>query len=361
MTGELWESVLYRLGDWAITDAFPDDAFLSANAGDTTFHKRVIFDRVRWHRELVNKIRRVQDPNEIARLQQFADIHLRAAEIAVLRRDVVAEACRAMDVAPPPILGLVVGVSAKHRVPPECPPDPPIGVYAREAERDQAWRHRGEVMAPDDADKYTLLWDAAAEMSRNNERGVEWNWLRLMDAFWRGDLARSGLVHFYPTGTPGREFVTHDRESLAGLLLGWRPEEDETREPAQSIDTFRHWTVADYRRQPIQFGDYFRADPEGHLGLAALTRDLDRWRERPAHIVVAPTAIATEPVLPSRQEVTKRGRGRPPRKRDAVEQAMRAKYGDRLADLSASTEDTLSVEFKVSRTTVRNARGRILT
>ena len=246
ITGEAWESILHRLGDWAITEAFPDDAFLSANAGHTAFHKRVIFDRVLWHRELVDKIRKVQDPNEKARLQQFADIHLQAAEIAVLRPDVVVEACRAMDVAPPPILGLVVGVSAKHRVPPECPPDSLIGVYAREAERDQAWRHRGEVMTPDEADKYTLLWDGAAEMSRKNKRGVEWNWLRLMDAFWRGDLARNGLVHFYRTGTPGREFVTHDRESLAGLLLGWRPEEDETREPAQSIDTLRHWTVADY-------------------------------------------------------------------------------------------------------------------
>ena len=181
-----------------------------------------------------------------AACNNLPSIHLQAAEIAVLRPDVVVEACRAMDVAPPPILGLVVGVSAKHRVPPECPPDSLIGIYAREAERDQAWRHRGEVMAPDEADKYTLLWDGAAEMSRKNERSVEWNWLRLMDAFWRGDLARNGLVHFYPSGKPGREFVTYDRKSLAGLLLGWRPEEDETREPAQSIDTLRHWTVADY-------------------------------------------------------------------------------------------------------------------
>ena len=361
ITGEAWESILYRLGDWAITEAFPDNAFLSANAGQTTFHKRVTFDRVRWHRELVDKIRSVQDANEKARLRQFADMHLQAVEIAVLGRDVLLEACRAMDVASPPILGLVVGASAKHRVPPECPPDSLIGVYAREEERDQAWRHRGEVMAPDEADKYTLLWDGAAEMSRKNKRGVEWNWLRMMDGFWRGDLARNGFVHFHTAGTPGREFVTHDQESLAGLLLGWRALENGTYELAELINSLRHWTMADYRRQPIPFDDYFRADLEGRLGLAVLTRKLDRWCERPAHIAVAPTSITTEPVLPSRQDVIKRGRGRPARKRDAVERAMRAAYGERLAELSASTEEAISIEFKTSRTTVRNARARILT
>ena len=70
VTGEAWQSILYRLGDWAITDAFPDDAFfvdtfLPANRGDTTFHKKIIFDRVQWHRDLVDKIRRVQDPNPV--------------------------------------------------------------------------------------------------------------------------------------------------------------------------------------------------------------------------------------------------------------------------------------------------------
>jgi hypothetical protein len=271
---EAWENVLYRLGDWAITDAFPDDAFLTSGAGDTTFHKKVIFDRVRWHRELVDKIRGVQDPKEKARLQQFADIHLQVAEVAVLRLDVVMEACRAMDVAPPPILGFVVGVSAKHRVPPECPPDFAVGVYAREAERDQAGRHRGEVMAPDEADKYTLLWDAAREMSRNNERDVEWNWLKLLDAFWRGDLAPDGLMYFYPALPAGREFVVYDRAALAGLLLGPRALET----GAASIDDLRHWRVSDYRDQPAPFGDYFEHDPEGRLGFAVLTQELDRRR-----------------------------------------------------------------------------------
>ena len=278
VTGELWENILYRVGDWAITAAFPDDAFRTADADDATFHKQVIFDRVRWHRDLVDKIHRAQDPEKRERLQRFADLHMQAMEIAVLRRDVVVEACRAMNVVPPPILGLIEGFSATHRVPPECPPDFPIGVYAREAEGDQAWRHHGDVMGPDEVDKYTLLWDAAREMSRNNGRDIEWNWLRLIDAFWRGDLARAGLVHFYRGSEPGREFVTHNRDALAGLLLGWRTLEDGTREPAHPIDTIRHWSVADYRGQPAPLGDYFERDHEGRLGLAVLTQELDRWR-----------------------------------------------------------------------------------
>src|SRR5713101_2745889 len=29
VTAEAWETILYRLGEWAITDVFPDDAFLT--------------------------------------------------------------------------------------------------------------------------------------------------------------------------------------------------------------------------------------------------------------------------------------------------------------------------------------------
>jgi len=300
VSGEPWKSILYRLGDWAITDALPDDVFLTDVATGTTFHKTVIFDRLRWHRELSEKIRGAErDPEEKARLQQFAERHIQVAEIAVLRRDVVVEACRAMNVDPPPILGLVEGVSAEHRVPPECPFHLPVGVFAREAERDQELLRRRDVMPADEAEEYTLLWDAAAEMSRNNGHGLNRNWLRLMDAFWRGELASAGLVHFYRGAEPGRELGIHDREALAGLLLGWRQLGDGTQEPAQPIENLRHWTVEDYLNQPAPFGDYFRPDPEGRLGLAVLTGEFDCWRERPARIVVAPTAIATEPREPN--------------------------------------------------------------
>ena len=103
----LGEGILYRLGDWAITDPFPDDAFLTGAQTGTSFHKKVIYDRIRWHRDLVEKIRRIADHKKRGRLQKYADIHMRAAEVAVLTRDVVLKACRAMNVAPPPILGLV--------------------------------------------------------------------------------------------------------------------------------------------------------------------------------------------------------------------------------------------------------------
>jgi hypothetical protein len=56
----------------------------------------------------------------------------------------------------------------------------------------------------------------------------------------------------------------------------------------------------------------------------------------------------------------RRGRGRPPKKRDETERAMRAEYAERHQELRDSTEDALAAEFGVSRTTARNARERIL-
>jgi hypothetical protein len=334
ITGEAWESVLYRLGDWAITDAFPDEAFLSADARDTTIDKGSIFDRVRWYRELVDKIRRVQDSNDKARLQKFADLHMQAVEIAVLRRDVVVEACRAMHVAPPPILGPPVDVSAKHRVPPECPPDFPVGVFDREAERDRAWRRHGEVMAPDETDKYTLLWDAARETSRNNERGVEWNWLRLMDAFWRGDLAPDGLTCFYPAPPAGRECVVLDRRALGEMLLGHRTLNTGT----ASIDDLRNWRVADYRDQPAPFGGYFEPDPEGRVGFAVRTRELQRWREHSPRAGRHPRKTKSEEDLRVRNQI------------EAVLAAHRRRWPD------PATRPAVRQQARILHTQLRNTR-----
>src|SRR4029077_1270821 len=122
-----------------------------------------------------------------------------------------------MNAAPPPILGLVEGVSAGHRTPPECPLDSAVGVFAREAERDQELLRHRNVMPADEAEGHTLLWDAAAEMSRTSGRRPEWSWIRLMDAFWRGDLSPDGLIYFYH-GQPGREFVLLDRTALSDPL-----------------------------------------------------------------------------------------------------------------------------------------------
>jgi hypothetical protein len=128
-------------------------------------------------------------------------------------------------------------------------------------------------MPSDEAERYTLLWDAAAEMACSNEQLLERNWLRLIDAFWRGDLASDGLTYFYPAPPAGREFVVLRRDALAGMLLGHRAVDTE----AVPIDDLRHWRTADYENQSAPCG-YFRRDPEGRLGLAVLATELDRWR-----------------------------------------------------------------------------------
>jgi len=122
---------------------------------------------------------------------------MRAAEVAVLTRDVVLKGCRAMNVAPPPILGLVTDTSEEHAVPPDRALKSPVGVFAREAEQDQR-HHRGDIMSPDETARYTLLWDAAAEMSHSNGGSAERNWLRLMDAWWSGQMSPTGLIYIYP-------------------------------------------------------------------------------------------------------------------------------------------------------------------
>jgi hypothetical protein len=59
--------------------------------------------------------RKFAESKERDRLQKYADPHIQAAEVAVLTRDVVLEACRAMNVVPPPILELVTDASAEAR------------------------------------------------------------------------------------------------------------------------------------------------------------------------------------------------------------------------------------------------------
>ncbi len=134
----------------------------------------------------------------------------------------------------------------------------------------------GHVMPPDEAEGYTLLWDAADEMPRANGQPPERNWLRLMDAFWRGDLAPNGLTYFCPGSVAGREFFVYDRTVLAGMLLGHAALDS----GKKSIDQLRHWRVADYQKQPDNLGKIFARDHEGRLGLAVLTQELDRWRHR---------------------------------------------------------------------------------
>ena len=298
VTGDTPERILYRLGDWAMTDVFPDDAFLTDKVGDATFNKTVIFERMLWHQNLLNRIHEERDLKERKRLQKFADSHMQVAEITILRRDVVVEACRVMDVKPPPILGLVEGVSARHVVPPECPVDWPVGVFARQAEQDQK-HHRGDIMSPDEAQRCTLLWDLAAERSRSNGRSVEWNWLRLMDRFWEGDLSPNGLVYFYP-GLPGRESVVFEHMALARLLLGHRAGDGTV-----PVENLRNWTMADYLAQPSPYCDYFRCDPQGRVGLAIRTDELKRRRGG----TISGTEMSTTTGTAGQAKLSKRRRG----------------------------------------------------
>jgi hypothetical protein len=281
VTGDTPENILYRLGDWAVTDAFPDDAFLTGAAGAATFENVGIFQRMLWHQKLSEKISKERDPKERERLRKRADYHMQIAESAVLRRDLIINACRAMNVDPPPILGLVKG-SAAHAVPPELASDTLVRVG-----RDRQPARRRDIMAPDEAKRYTPLWDAAAIRSRSNGHSVDWNWLRLMDRFWTGELSPTGLVYFFP-GRPGREFVVFEREALARLLLGWRASDRMV-----PMETLCDWTITDYLRQPDPFCDYFRRDPDGRVGLAAQTNELVH-RRAGAISVVTGTSGPTE-------------------------------------------------------------------
>lgn len=105
VSGETTDTILHRLGDWAMTDAFPDDAFLTKAAGADTFENVGIFQRMLWHQQLSEKISKEGNPRERERLQKFADAHMQIAMLAVLRRDVIINACRAMNVEPPPSSG----------------------------------------------------------------------------------------------------------------------------------------------------------------------------------------------------------------------------------------------------------------
>jgi hypothetical protein len=291
VTGDAPESILYRLGDWAMTDAFPDGAFLTDAAGAATFENVGIFQRMCWHQKLSEKISKEEDPKERERLQKYADAHMQIVERAVLRRDVILQACHAMNVDPPPILGLKR--AGAHVVPPELASDAVVRV-----ERDQGSVRLRDMMAPGEAKQYTLLWDAAATRSRSNGHSVEWNWLRLMDRFWKGGLSPNGLVYFFP-GRPGREFVVFEREALARLLLDHR-ECDGT----ICIERLCQWTLADYLTQPLPYCNYFGRDAHSRVGLAIRIDELNH-----PHDGVDPSIEITGAAsLVSHAEVSKRKR-----------------------------------------------------
>lgn len=64
VSGQTTESILYRLGDWAMTDVFPDDAFLTDATGAATFENESIFRRMLWHQQLSEKISKKEIPGK---------------------------------------------------------------------------------------------------------------------------------------------------------------------------------------------------------------------------------------------------------------------------------------------------------
>jgi hypothetical protein len=134
-------------------------------------------------------------------------------------------------------------------------------------------------MTSDKFESCILLWDAAADLSRANRNPIERNWLIVMDAFWRCDLAPEGLVYFFRDGPGKRAHVVYSRGLLAGHLLGWQHIDDERQEPARSFEELCQWLLDDYFNQPPPFGDYFQPDRrQGRLGLAVSRLDYHRWR-----------------------------------------------------------------------------------
>ena len=137
------------------------------------------------------------------------------------------------------------------------------------------WPDVPQRMSADEFGQYTLLWDAADNMACCNGQTPDRNWLALMDAFWQGELAPRGLTYFYPAPSPGQEFVNYDYHALVDMLLDHRAVEN----GYVSVDSLRHWRLADYQNLPPQFRIVFERDLEGRLGLALLTVELDAWRQ----------------------------------------------------------------------------------
>jgi hypothetical protein len=140
----------------------------------------------------------------------------------------------------------------------------------------------------EDHDQYALLWDLADEVAGKDRNSVERCWLRIMDAFWSGDLPAL-FIFSDPKDifAPGRTLIKLDRNTLATHLL-------ERSDAITDADfaALRDWTLANYQRQPEPFGSYFASNPR--FGLAARRDDFGRWR--------AQRELPSSPARPERQK-----------------------------------------------------------
>jgi hypothetical protein len=123
-------------------------------------------------------------------------------------------------------------------------------------------------------DRYALLWDLADEMAGKDRNLVERCWLRIMDAFWSGELPTL-LIFFRPQDifAPGRVLTEFDRNTLAAHLLGCLARSEAMTDA--DFAALLGWALADYQRQPEPFRSYFTRNPR--FGLAVRRDDFERW------------------------------------------------------------------------------------
>ncbi len=141
---------------------------------------------------------------------------------------------------------------------------------------------------------YTLLWNAAGNMAAKDQQTIERHWLRLMDAFWRGDLSPIGLTYFHPDYPVGSRSVIFSRQQLYATLSNDAISDD-------AVAALRGWRVRDYQERNL-FGDIFASDRDGRCGLAVLTLDLEDWLSQQSHATQNPSKQSKGRVEPSARE-----------------------------------------------------------
>jgi hypothetical protein len=128
-------------------------------------------------------------------------------------------------------------------------------------------------------DKFKLLWELADDVAKQDGGTPENSWLRLMDAFWRGELPTLFCFTRRKGGLEGRNLMQLPaREIIAGHLRDSRDRGDH--------DELLGWTVQDYQRHE-PFASYVTRHPR--FGLAIPLQDFTRLRENMLSVsVVAP-------------------------------------------------------------------------
>jgi hypothetical protein len=184
-----------------------------------------------------------------------------------------------------------------------------------------------------------------------------------MGAFWTGKLAALFMFAPRPGLAGGRHLIQlPSRAVLAAHLLGTLDQlDDQHADPAalsQWIARLCGWTIADYQQQPAPFGDYFKRDQEGQLGLAVLRADYEQWRAQ--RQTEASRGSKTESLTPPPDM---RRRGPPPKKLERVKATMRHDIGEgrmSVDQLRNMMGKELVAAYGVSPNTARDARKAVL-